>query len=97
MSIQDFRKRQEQDHRRFRGKDDTAFRRKPFRERHKSEESEEADDIDEGEEAWQNAEGEGLKDFGLDEQAEFYDEEDDMPLSLLLLRKRQISQQSLSR
>lgn len=39
-------------------------------------------DIDEGEEAWRNAEGERLDDFGVDEEVEFYDEED-VPLSVL--------------
>jgi palmitoyltransferase len=48
----------------------------------------------EGEESWRNAEGERLRDFGVDEDAEFYDEardgdgEDDVPLSELLARKR---------
>ncbi|KAI9699182.1 MAG: Palmitoyltransferase [Bogoriella megaspora] len=40
-----------------------------------------------GEEDWKNAEGESLADFGLDEDAEFYDEED-VPLSELMRRKR---------
>lgn len=39
-------------------------------------------DVDEGEEAWRNAEGERLDDFGVDEDVEFYDEED-VPLSVL--------------
>ena len=42
-----------------------------------------------GEEAWKNSEGERLKDFGVDEDAEFYDGEDEIPLSRLLLHKRQ--------
>lgn len=45
----------------------------------------------EGEEAWRNSEGERLKDFGVDEDVEFYDEqedEDDVPLGELLARKR---------
>jgi palmitoyltransferase len=41
-----------------------------------------------GEEGWRNSEGERLKDFGLDEEAEFYDEEDDLPLSEIIARKR---------
>ena len=42
----------------------------------------------EGEEGWRNSEGERLKDFGLDEDAEFYDEhEDEVPLSELLARR----------
>ncbi|KAJ4989260.1 palmitoyltransferase Pfa4 (DHHC zinc finger domain-containing protein) [Stagonosporopsis vannaccii] len=43
----------------------------------------------EGEEGWRNSEGERLKDFGVDEDVEFYDEqEDDMPLSELLARRQ---------
>ena len=42
---------------------------------------------DDGEEAWRNKEGERLADFGVDEIADFYDE-DDLPLADLL-RKRQ--------
>ncbi|KAF2730182.1 hypothetical protein EJ04DRAFT_515439 [Polyplosphaeria fusca] len=41
-----------------------------------------------GEEGWRNSEGERLRDFGVDEDAEFYDEEDDVPLSELIARKR---------
>jgi palmitoyltransferase len=40
----------------------------------------------EGEEGWRNSEGERLKDFGVDEDAEFYDE-DDVPLGELIRRK----------
>jgi len=40
----------------------------------------------EGEESWRNSEGERLKDFGVDEDAEFYDE-DDVPLGELMRRK----------
>ncbi|KAJ5085218.1 hypothetical protein N7532_009989 [Penicillium argentinense] len=45
------------------------------------------DGPDEGEESWRNAEGERLRDFGVDEDVEFYDE-DDLPLGLLIERKR---------
>ncbi|KAF2013168.1 zf-DHHC-domain-containing protein [Aaosphaeria arxii CBS 175.79] len=48
-----------------------------------------AKDSQDGEEGWRNREGERLRDFGLDEEVEFYDEEDDLPLSELLARKRQ--------
>jgi palmitoyltransferase len=41
-----------------------------------------------GEEGWKNSEGERLRDFGVDEDIEFYDEEDDVPLSELLARKQ---------
>lgn len=42
---------------------------------------------DEGEESWRNKEGERLADFGVDEDAEFYDE-DDLPLAELMRRRR---------
>lgn len=43
----------------------------------------------EGEEGWRNSEGERLKDFGVDEEVEFYDEqEDEIPLSELLARRQ---------
>lgn len=45
------------------------------------------DDSDEGEESWRNAEGERLKDFGVDEDVDFYDE-DDIPLAVLLERRK---------
>ena len=45
------------------------------------------DDDGAGEEGWRNREGERLGDFGVDEVAEFYDE-DDMPLAEILRRKR---------
>lgn len=37
--------------------------------------------------SWRNKEGERLADFGLDEDAEFYDE-DDLPLSELMRRRK---------
>lgn len=45
------------------------------------------DDSDEGEESWRNAEGERLRDFGVDEDVEFYDE-DDVPLAVLMERRK---------
>jgi palmitoyltransferase len=43
-----------------------------------------------GEEGWKNSEGERLRDFGVDEDAEFYDdEEDNIPLSELIARRKQ--------
>lgn len=44
------------------------------------------DQSDEGEESWRNAEGERLRDFGVDEDAEFYDE-DNIPLGVLLRQR----------
>ncbi|KAJ6172504.1 Palmitoyltransferase pfa4 [Penicillium chermesinum] len=46
------------------------------------------DNSDEGEESWRNADGERLRDFGVDEDVEFYDE-DDVPLAVLMDRRRQ--------
>ena len=40
-----------------------------------------------GEEGWRNKEGERLADFGVDEIADFYDE-DDLPLSELMRRRK---------
>ncbi|EMD94305.1 hypothetical protein COCC4DRAFT_58294 [Bipolaris maydis ATCC 48331] len=52
----------------------------------------------EGEAAWRNAEGERLKDFGVDEDVEFYDEqEDDIPLSRLIARRQGASTSGYSR
>lgn len=46
----------------------------------------------EGEEGWRNSEGERLKDFGVDEDIEFYDEqEDEIPLAELIRRRRAAS------
>ncbi|TKA67635.1 hypothetical protein B0A49_07736 [Cryomyces minteri] len=47
----------------------------------------EGDEEEEGEEAWRNSEGERLGDFGVDEDAEFYDE-DDIPLAELIRRRK---------
>jgi palmitoyltransferase len=53
------------------------------------EEKEEKYNGGEGEEGWRNSEGERLKDFGVDEDVEFYDEqEDDIPLAELIARRR---------
>lgn len=40
-----------------------------------------------GEEGWRNKEGERLADFGVDEVADFYDE-DDVPLAELIRRRK---------
>jgi len=44
-------------------------------------------DEDAGEEGWRNKEGERLADFGVDEVADFYDE-DELPLAELMRRKQ---------
>ncbi|KAH7379330.1 DHHC palmitoyltransferase-domain-containing protein [Phaeosphaeria sp. MPI-PUGE-AT-0046c] len=51
----------------------------------------------EGEEGWRNSEGERLKDFGVDEDIEFYDEqEDEIPLAELIRRRRAASNAAAS-
>ena len=45
------------------------------------------DDDGAGEEGWRNKEGERLADFGVDEVADFYDE-DDVPLAELIRRRK---------
>ncbi|KMU86710.1 palmitoyltransferase pfa4 [Coccidioides immitis H538.4] len=50
---------------------------------------------DSGEEGWRNSDGDRLRDFGVDEEAEFYDE-DDIPLTVLIQRKNQAKEKSLA-
>lgn len=50
------------------------------------------DDSDDGEEGWRNAEGERLHDFGVDEEIEFYDEEN-VPLGILMKQHSMQQQQ----
>ncbi|KAB8238557.1 putative palmitoyltransferase with autoacylation activity Pfa4 [Aspergillus alliaceus] len=47
-----------------------------------------------GEEGWRNSEGERLRDFGVDEDIEFYDEED-IPLGVLIQRRAQAALKEL--
>ncbi|KAE8350325.1 Palmitoyltransferase [Aspergillus coremiiformis] len=49
---------------------------------------------DHGEEGWRNSEGERLRDFGVDEDIEFYDEED-LPLGVLIQRRAQAALKEL--
>jgi palmitoyltransferase len=66
---------------------------------HDRDENRSADDsstVKVGEEAWRNQEGERLADFGVDEEADFYDEndvgtanDDEVPLAELMRRRRQ--------
>ncbi|KAJ5114395.1 hypothetical protein NUU61_000154 [Penicillium alfredii] len=74
-------------------------RRKRFHDRYEQGEDDEnsdeqpsgptyGDGADEGEESWRNAEGERLRDFGVDEDVEFYDEEE-VPLAVLVQQRRQ--------
>jgi palmitoyltransferase len=92
-TIAAFRKRQEED---------LIRRRKPFVQRLEEGQARrtaewiegyeeggesEAESERSGEEGWKNSEGERLADFGVDEEVEFYDE-DDLPLSELMARRR---------
>jgi palmitoyltransferase len=54
----------------------------------------EAKESDYGEEGWRNSEGERLRDFGVDEDIEFYDEED-VPLGILIQRRAQAALKKL--
>ncbi|EGE79546.2 palmitoyltransferase pfa4 [Blastomyces dermatitidis ATCC 18188] len=49
--------------------------------------SESGGNSDSGEEGWRDPEGDRLRDFGVDEEVEFYDE-DDIPLAELLRRRQ---------
>jgi palmitoyltransferase len=69
-------------------------RRKTFHKRYNDNEREDDpgvlpdDTSSDGEEAWRNAEGERLADFGVDEDIEFYDE-DTIPLAELIRRRKE--------
>jgi palmitoyltransferase len=95
--VQAFKKRQEEDMAR-RERTSGVIRRKPFHYRGAigldSEQSFEAmdkniirEDSDSGEEGWRSPGGDRLRDYGVDEDAEFYDQ-DDIPLAELLRRRR---------
>ncbi|KAL5357321.1 DHHC palmitoyltransferase-domain-containing protein [Aspergillus floccosus] len=92
--IQAFNQRKSDDMRRLAGM--TVQRRKRFHQRAQEElrgdnltdqsESSDESDVQDGEEAWRNSEGERLRDFGVDEEIEFYDEED-IPLGVLMRQR----------
>lgn len=93
--LEAFRQRQQFDLQRFRRDPTPVVRRKPFSQRHhntdtNSEEQSQGfistDDSVMGEEEWRDSEGDRLDDFGVDEQVEFYDE-DDLPLAVLLQQR----------
>ena len=94
--IEAFRQRQQQDMQRWQNSDtnETVRKRKVFHKRFDEGDGDAngpsktppASD-ESGEEGWRNSEGERLKDFGVDEEVEFYDE-DNVPLATLIgLRK----------
>ncbi|KAI9782046.1 MAG: Palmitoyltransferase [Candelina submexicana] len=93
-----FKKRQQEDRKRWQDGQPGPYRRPPFRKRYGTTISNEDESYAEregesagssgGEERWRNSEGESLGDFGVDEDVEFYDG-DDLPLAVLLQRRRQ--------
>lgn len=96
--MQAFKQRQQDDLMR-RQPTSGIIRRRPFHNRqekdlHAQQNGMDTDDdsstahSDSGEEGWRSPEGDRLRDYGVDEEAEFYDQ-DDIPLSELLRRKRQ--------
>jgi palmitoyltransferase len=96
QEIAQFRQRQTEDLKRWERRYEPVRRRQPFHKRF-DEAAVAANDASspslyvqgdsEGEEGWRDSEGQALKDFGLDEEAEFYDE-DDIPLGELLRKRR---------
>lgn len=101
--LEAFRQRQQVDLQRFRKEPIPIVRRKPFHQRHDNTESNgeeqshgfvSTDDSIKGEEAWRNGEGDRLADFGVDENVEFYDE-DNLPLAVLLQQRGRRNSSSL--
>lgn len=96
--IQAFKKRQRDDLSRQKASVG-IMRRKPFHERHGKETYAAQGNVDtdnigsdaesgSGEEGWRSGEGDRLRDYGVDEDVEFYDQED-IPLSQLLRKRRE--------
>ncbi|KKZ63112.1 hypothetical protein EMCG_02489 [[Emmonsia] crescens] len=91
-----FKRRQREDFQRRQAGSEVQ-RRRPFHERYIQNmetadfpdlsRSESGADSDSGEEGWRDSEGDRLRDFGVDEEVEFYDE-DDIPLAELLRRRK---------
>jgi len=91
--IEAFRKRQQEDQKRWQQNGGSAIRkRRPFHERYDADAdalisvTDDESEAEDGEEGWKNSEGERLRDFGVDEETEFYDE-DNVPLAKLLQRR----------
>lgn len=89
--VEEFRKRQQAD----------IQRRQPFHSRYDEASVQEHNTLptqlyarngEEGEENWRNAEGETLNDFGVDQEVEFYDYDEDVSLAELLRKRRQKEQ-----
>lgn len=88
-----FRLRQQEDLKRFNHNELTMRKRQQFHRRYdaggQGEQGLERDLApgEEGEESWRNSEGERLADYGVDEDVEFYDEEN-IPLAELMQRRK---------
>lgn len=93
IDIEAFNQRKKADLRRRKAHAEVE-RRKPFHARFDESASDSSENeggvtdngSDNGEESWRNSEGERLRDFGVDEEAEFYDEED-IPLAMLMQQR----------
>ncbi|QDS67995.1 hypothetical protein FKW77_009306 [Venturia effusa] len=87
-----FRLRQQEDLKRFNQHDSEMRKRQQFHRRYIDDPNGQAVEKElapgeEGEESWRNAEGERLADWGVDEDVEFYDEEN-IPLAELIQRRK---------
>ncbi|CAD6592542.1 MAG: Palmitoyltransferase [Alectoria sarmentosa] len=98
-NVDAFRRRQQEDLKRYDERTTTSIQRRPFQERYKNEgfrdkslafQTTESKDIGSGEEGWRDSEGDRLNDFGVDEDAEFY-EEDEIPLAELIRTRREFT------
>ncbi|KAL8823114.1 MAG: hypothetical protein Q9191_006160 [Dirinaria sp. TL-2023a] len=94
--VEAFHKRQAQDLMRFGMRPNAIVRNEPFQRPHTETESSLQTSKErfapgkhgnEGAEMWRSSEGDSLSDFGVDEGAEFYDEEQ-LPLAEILRRRR---------
>ena len=94
-SVDEFRRRQQEDLKRYDGGATPSVPRRPFHERYRNQahadkslnfQPVESNHFRSGEEGWQDSEGDRLDDFGVDEDAEFYDL-DDIPLADLIRRR----------
>ena len=92
-----FRRRQQEDLKRYNETPATSTQRRPLHNRLSDEDDRDEsfvfksngfNDFGSGHESWRDSEGDRLNDFGVDEDAEFYDE-DDIPLAELLRRRRE--------
>ena len=90
--IEAFHRRQQKDSQRWNTHSTPIRKRRPFHNRYDPDAdtmisfTDDESEADDGEEGWKNSEGERLRDFGVDEEIEFYDE-DDIPLAELIQRR----------